>query len=61
MTIGNHEYNYQFLLFIPPSKPPPKRGRLSPTGKGAENKAFFPWGKRERGSLIISIIKLTIF
>ena len=46
MTIGNHEYNYQFLLFIPPSQP-------SPTGEGAENKAFLPWGKRERGSFRI--------
>ena len=53
MPIGNHEYNYQFLLFIPPSQPPPKRGRLSPTGEGAENKAFPPWGKRERGSFRI--------
>ena len=35
MSIGNHEYNIKFLSLKPPSQP-------SPTGEGAESKAFPP-------------------
>jgi hypothetical protein len=42
MTIGNHEYYSQFLLFIPPSQPSPRwegEGSFSPlkvTEKGVD-------------------------
>jgi len=42
----------EWLLLInkPPAQPPPKRGRLSPKGAGADF-PFPPWGKMKGGDL----------